>query len=159
MDLIRHRKRVDFFVDKVRVRDRVIEPDPAEITAYRRKLQAEHIALLTDIQVKYSELFEEKSLAVSAQQAVAGGATAIIVTGTATGDMPVLADLRETREAVGDFPVLVGSGTTPANVGELMQYVDGVIVGTALKSGAEPGDRVVEDKVRQLMQIVRAIRS
>lgn len=151
--------RLDFFVDKVRVRDRVIEPAPVEVAAYRRKIQAEHVALLTDIQVKYCELLEEKSLAVSAQQAVAGGAAAVIVTGTATGDMPVLADLRETREAVGDFPVLVGSGTTPANVGELMQYADGVIVGTALKSGAEPGDRVVEDKVRQLMGVVRGIRS
>jgi predicted TIM-barrel enzyme len=132
---------------------------PAEIIAYRRKLKAEHVAVLADIQVKYSELLEEKSLATSARQAVAGGAAAVIVTGTATGDMPALTDLQEAREAVGDFPVLVGSGTTPANVTELFQYADGAIIGTALKSGSEPDDRVVEDKVRQLMRTVRAIRS
>lgn len=38
-----------------------------------------------------------------------------------------------------------------ANVGELMQYADEVIVGAGLRSGAEPGDRMVEVKVRQLM--------
>lgn len=151
--------RLDFFVDRVRVKDRVIEPDPAEIVAYRRKLKAEHVAILADIQVKYSELLEEKSLTTSAQQAVAGGADAIIVTGRATGDMPALTDLQEAREAVGDFPVLVGSGTTPANVAEVFQYADGAIIGTALKSGSEPHDRVVEDKVRQLMRTVRVIRS
>lgn len=151
--------RLDFFVDRVRVKERVIEPDPAEVIAYRCKIKAEHVAVLADIQVKYSELLEEKSLATSAQQAVAGGAAAIIVTGRATGDMPVLTDLQEAREAVGDFPVLVGSGTTPANVTQLFQYADGAIIGTAFKSGSEPGDRVVEDKVRQLMRTVRAIRS
>jgi membrane complex biogenesis BtpA family protein len=151
--------RLDFFVDKVKVRDRVIEPNPAEISAYRQKIKAEHVALLTDIQVKYSELLEEKSLAVSARQAVTAGADAIIVTGRATGDMPALTDLQEAREAVGDFPVLVGSGATPANAARLFQYADGAIVGTALKSGSEPADRVVEDKVRQLMQVVRPTRS
>lgn len=151
--------RLDFFVDKVRVKDRVIEPDPAEIIAYRRKLKAEQVALLTDIQVKYSELLEEKLLATSARQAVTAGADAIIVTGRATGDMPTLTDLQEAREVVGDFPVLVGSGTTPANAAQLFQYADGAIVGTALKSGSEPADRVVEDKVRQLMQVVRPLRS
>lgn len=150
--------RLDFFVDKVRVKGKVIEPDPAEIMAYRQKLKANQVALLADIQVKYSELLEEKSLATSARQAIAGGADGLVITGQATGDMPALSDLQAARDAAGDFPVLVGSGTTPHNVADLLQYADGAIVGTALKSGPEPGDRVVRDKVQQLMQIVRAAR-
>ena len=148
-----HFARLDFFVDRARIKAGEIEPEPAAVLAYRQAIGAQHVALLTDIQVKYSTPLEPgKSLATSAHQAVTNGADAIIVTGAATGEMPLLDDLRTAREALGDFPLLVGSGTTSENVTALLRYADGAIVGTALRSGSGPDDSVVEEQVRQLVR-------
>ena len=43
--------------------------------------------------------------------------------------------LRRVREAVPDTPILVGSGANAKSIGKLLQHADGVIVGSALKSG------------------------
>jgi uncharacterized protein len=148
--------RLDFFVDRVRIKAGVIEPEPDAILAYRKLLNAENVALFTDIQVKYSELMEQgKSLSMSAQQAISHGADAVIVTGTVSGDSPHLEDLREVREAAGEFPVLVGSGTTPQNVGELLRYADGAIIGTAFKNSMQSHERVVAERVKQLIDALR----
>src|SRR3990172_6773220 len=127
--------RLDFFVDRVRIKAGIIEPKPEAVIAFRKRIGAENVALLTDIQVKYSELLEPgKSLSVSAQQAIAHGSDAIVVTGKITGESPTIDDLREAREAAGEFPVLVGSGTTTENVRDLFYDADGAMIGTAFKN-------------------------
>lgn len=148
--------RLDFFVDKVRIAAGVIEPEPDAVLAYRKKIEAENVALFTDIQVKYSELLEPgKTLTTSTKQAMAHGSDAVIVSGKVTGEGPALEDLREAREAAADFPVLVGSGTNPQNVRDLFRYADGAIVGTALKHSMASQERVIPDRVKQLMNAVR----
>ncbi|HET6266122.1 MAG TPA: BtpA/SgcQ family protein [Acidobacteriota bacterium] len=152
--------RLDFFVDRVRIAAGVVEPEPEAVLAYRKKIQAESVALFTDIQVKYSELLEpNKPLGVSAKQAIASGSDGLIVSGTVTGEWPTLADLLETREAAGDVPVLVGSGTSPQNVRDLFQYADGAIVGTSLKNSMASHELILAERVRHLMEVVEEIRT
>jgi hypothetical protein len=152
--------RMDFFVDRVKIKAGVIEPEPEAVIAYRKQIKAEHVALFTDIQVKYSESLEVgKTLTQSAQQAIAHGADAIIVSGAQTGERPTLNDVREARAAAGDFPVLIGSGTAPQNVRELFRYADGALVGTALKNSTAAHERVVLERVKALMTVVRGIRN
>lgn len=148
--------RLDFFVDRVRIAAGVIDPEPEAVIAYRNRIGAEDVALFTDIQVKHSELLEPgKPLSKSTQQAIGHGADAVVVSGQVTGDPPALCDLSEVRIAAGDFPVLVGSGTAPHNVGELFRYADGAIVGTSLKNSTAAHERIVPDRVHQLMSAVR----
>jgi uncharacterized protein len=150
--------RLDFFVDKVRIAAGVIEPQANEVIAYRKKIKAENVLLLTDVQVKYSELLETgKSLTTSIQQAIAHHSDAIIVSGKVTGQSPSLEDLKEARKSAGDFPVLIGSGTTPENVGDLLRYADGAIVGTAFKNSMAAHERVIVKRVKQLMDAVKLI--
>lgn len=151
--------RLDFFVDRVRIGAGVIQPQPDAVIAYRKQIAAEHIALFTDIQVKHSESLEPgKSLTTSVHQAITHGADALIVSGKVTGEPPTLEDLRETRTAAADFPLLVGSGTTPRNVPELFRYADGAIVGTSLKNSMASHERVVPERVKQLMEAVQITR-
>ena len=96
-----------------------------------------------------------KTLSESTKQAISHRSDAVIVSSKVTGEGPALEDLREAREAAGDFPVLVGSGTSPQNVRELFQYADGAIVGTSLKNSMAFHERVVPDRVKQLMNAVR----
>lgn len=144
--------RLDFFVDHVRIPAGEITPQPQAILAYRHLIGADHIALFTDIQVKYSSLVDpSKPLALSARQAIAHGSDAIIVTGTQTGNPPQRDDLIEVRNAVGQFPILLGSGTNAQNVSALMRYADGAIVGSALKAKYAPFVPVEKARVSALV--------
>ncbi|HWQ14101.1 MAG TPA: BtpA/SgcQ family protein, partial [Roseiflexaceae bacterium] len=137
--------RLDFFVDRVCIGAGVVEPDPTAVLAYRAAIGAADVAILADIQVKYSVPLEPgKPLALSARQAAAAGADAVVVTGSATGVPPTAADLKAAR--AGGVPVLIGSGLTPANAPALLPLADGAIVGTALRSGPGALERVDEGR-------------
>jgi membrane complex biogenesis BtpA family protein len=146
--------RLDFFVDRVRSKLGVIEPEPAAVLAYRKKIRAESVLILSDLQVKYSTMADgPKPLEQSAKEAAAAGADAVIVTGTETGIGPAAADLLAAR--AGGLPVLIGSGLSPANAAELGPLADGYIVGTSLRSGRQATDRVVASQVVTLARAIR----
>jgi membrane complex biogenesis BtpA family protein len=146
--------RLDFFVDRVRIAAGLIEPDAAAVVAYRRSLRAEHILLLTDIQVKYSQpAGGPKPIALSARQAAEAGADAVVVTGARTGLGPAVDDLRDAHAA--QLPVLIGSGLTPANAATLLAHADGAIVGTALRSGPGPDHPLDIERVRAVVEQAR----
>ena len=128
--------RVPAFVDSVITSYGQMTARANDVISLRKKMNLNHIAILTDIQVKHSEMVDKnKTLTQSALEAVSAGADAIIVTGKWTGDAPQTTDLEEVRKAVSDFPILIGSGATSENLPLLLKFADGVIVGTALKEG------------------------
>ena len=128
--------RVPVFVDSVKTQYGKIFAQPEKILSFREKIKASKVALFTDIHVKHAKLIEPKTISKSAKEAVKKGSDALIVTGKWTGDAPNISDLQEVRKAVGkDFLILIGSGATKDNIATLLKYADGVIVGTALKTG------------------------
>ncbi|MFN8570743.1 MAG: BtpA/SgcQ family protein [Gemmatimonadaceae bacterium] len=148
--------RLDFFVDRVRSKLGVIEPEPEAILAYRSRILADSVQIFADLQVKYTTMVDgPKSISQSATEAANAGADAVIVTGTETGIGPSVADL---TSAKGVLPVLIGSGLSPHNAAELVPHADGFIVGTSMRSGGgrEATDRVVRSRVEALVQAIRA---
>ena len=70
-----------------------------------------------------------------------------------------LADLKRGRGAAPDLPLLVGSGETPETAAELLSFIDGLIVGTAVKRDgvlANPVDH--PRRVRRLVEAARGAR-
>ena len=150
--------RMDFFVDRVMTKCGPFEPEPGAVLAYRKLIGAEQVQLYADLQVKYSTMIGGlKPLGLSAREAEAAGADAVIVTSHQTGIGPSSDDLRAAR--AGALPILIGSGLTPENAGALMPLADGAIVGTSLRSGPDHADRVVASQVTRLVQAVRAVAS
>lgn len=146
--------RLDFFVDRVRSKLGVIEPEPAAVLAYRRQIRADHVLIFADLQVKYSTPVDgPKPIEQSAREAALAGADVVIVTGTETGIGPSIEDLRAARS--GGVPVLIGSGLSAANVAALAPESDGFIVGTSLRSGRLATDRVVAEQVATLVHMLQ----
>lgn len=127
--------RIPVFVDNVRTSYGDILGNPEEVVNYRKKIQADHILLLTDIHVKHSTLLNKDTLEESAQKAVNKRSNGLVITGEWTADAPQIADLIKVRKAVGNFPILIGSGVSEKNINKLIYYADGVILGTSLKTG------------------------
>lgn len=117
----------------------VIQGDAATTLRSRRALGAEGVAVWADVDVKHSAALAPRPIAMEAKDLVSRGlASAVLVTGEGTGSGVDLADLEAVRSSV-DVQVLVASGATLDSLGALAPFCDGVIVGSALRSGGKAG--------------------
>lgn len=119
----------------------------------RAALQAEHIRIFADVDVKHSAPLAPLQL----EQEVAdllhrGGADALIASGTGTGESTDLDQLARIRRAAGDALVLVGSGVTAQNIADYAPLADGFIVGSSLKVDGQVDQSVDEKRVRSLVE-------
>jgi membrane complex biogenesis BtpA family protein len=148
--------RTDYFIDRMERADYgEMHIDPVGLLAFRRRIGADHILVLADIQVKYARMLEPRTLAESASVARASGADAVVVTGTATGQAPSQDEITEARRGASGCPILIGSGLDVENAARLLSLADGAIVGTSLKSG----NHVDLRKVQALVAVSRTIGS
>jgi hypothetical protein len=110
--------------------------DAGPLLRERRRIDADHIAVLADIQKKHSShaLTADLSIGDHARGADFMGADGVIVTGNHTGHAVDVAQLREVRGAT-ELPILVGSGVTPGNIKQIFEFADAVIVGSSIKQG------------------------
>lgn len=127
--------RIPVFVDKVKTSYGIVTGTPGDVIAFRNEIKANNVSLLTDIQVKHSELLNVRPIQESALEAMEKGSDGLIITGKWTGDAPKTDDLAQVRNAVDNFPIFIGSGANIDNVDVLTKYADGIIVGTSIKSG------------------------
>ncbi|MGH9325012.1 MAG: BtpA/SgcQ family protein [Vicinamibacteria bacterium] len=145
--------RTDYFVDPMERPEHggAMRIDPEGLMAYRRRIDAENVLVLADIQVKYARMLVERSLAQSASLAREKAADAVVVTGTRTGEPPSIEEVEQARLGAGDLPLLVGSGLDAANAAELLRVADGAIVGTSLKHGSV----IDPERVRELLRVAQ----
>ena len=123
--------RTDYFVDRMtRPEYGEFHIDPDTLLAYRSEIGADDVLILADIQVKYATMVEPRPLRDSAILATEKGADAIVVTGDASGDAPIVQHLREASGC--GVPVLIGSGLDTDNAATLLSECDGAIVGTSI---------------------------
>jgi membrane complex biogenesis BtpA family protein len=147
--------RVEVFVDTVIMAQGQVSPCSAQICRYRQQLGAKGVALWADIQTKYTRSLIPQSIERSALDAQAAGADVLIVTGAATGQATPLEVVAQVKQVAG-IPVVVGSGTTAANVSEVLRIADGAIVGSALKVGGKAENEVSAEAASAFMAAVRA---
>lgn len=126
--------------------------DAGPLLRYRRMIGAERVRILCDIKKKHSShaITADVDLAETARAAEFFGTDGVIVTGTATGRPVKVADLRTARAAT-MLPMAVGSGTTPDNIRETLEYADAVIVGSWYKQDGDWNNPPDENRVRDLV--------
>jgi hypothetical protein len=127
--------------------------DAAELLRYRRNIGAEHIAVFTDIKKKHSAhaMTADVDLAETAKAAQFFRTDGLIVTGTATGSAAKPEDLEAVKKACPDITLLVGSGITPDNIKQYLPFVDGFIVGSALKKDGYWANEIDLGRVKEMV--------
>lgn len=148
--------RTDYFVDRMSREEYggEMEINPQALLEYRKKIQGEDIQLLTDIQVKYATMLEEKTLAQSAKEAHEFQSAAAVVSGTITGVPPTVEEIELARSGAPELPIIIGSGLATDNLNILYPHLDGAIVGTALMTDT----RMDYEKIALFMDQVRRLR-
>jgi predicted TIM-barrel enzyme len=91
------------------------------------------------------------------ETAYRGKADGLIVTGPVTGSPAKENDVAQARKAVPDRLLLVGSGVAESNARELLQYADGAIVGTSLKTGGVVTNPLEPARVKGIAKVIHGL--
>lgn len=131
----------------------IIQGIAHELLRERKVLDAEHIKIFADVNVKHSvALGRPQALEDEVHDlASRGGADAIIVTGRGTGLPTDSEDAQRVRSASCGKPVLIGSGVSADTIHEFTPHVDGFIIGTYFKTDGAVDKPVDVDRVRRLL--------
>ena len=131
----------------------IIQGKAHETLRYRSLLKSE-VKIFADIAVKHAMPLAPIDILASAEDTYHRGlADALIVTGTATGRSTDLDQLETVKSDIPQASVFVGSGVTIDNLAEVLQYADGVIVGTSIKRDGVTTNVVDADRVRTLIKV------
>lgn len=151
--------RVEGFVDLLFSDMGPLFPKAPDLMRLRRLLGAESVAILADVQGKYTHPYPERPLLESARDAFErGGAEAVILTGARTGQAAPLETVRFLKEKFPEKKILLGSGITPEAIPELLAVADGAIVGSYFKQEGKVENPVDPARVRRLMRVARRAR-
>jgi membrane complex biogenesis BtpA family protein len=149
--------RVNVLAGVVATDQGLVMGEAARVLAFRRRIGAEGIAILADVDVKHGRpLWGESIAGRAADLCERSLADALIVTGPATGEAPILEDLEHVRRACPGMPILAGSGVTPANAARLLPGCRGVIAGTGLKIGGQVAAPIARERVAELVTAARS---
>ena len=134
----------------------LIQSSAAELLRFRRKIGAERVRVWADVKKKHSShaITADVSLGETCAAVEFMRGDAVIVSGSATGEPPRAADVREAKSHC-RLPVLLGSGITPENVAEFYDAADGFIVGSYFKEGGLWSNTVEGARVERLVEAVR----
>ena len=134
----------------------LIEAQAGELLRYRKQIDAEHIAIFTDIKKKHSShaLTNDVSLLDTAKAAQFFLSDGVIITGSHTGVSTSTNDLKILKESL-NFPVLVGSGITLENVNNYLPICDAMIVGSHFKAKGYWENALSYERVSRFMEMVK----
>lgn len=134
----------------------LIEGKAHELLRYRRELGSQ-VAILADVLVKHARPLGTPNLTTAVKDTIERGlADGVILSGWATGSPPTQEDLELASAAAGDTPVFIGSGANCANISQLMQAADGVIVSSSLKRQGKISETIDPIRVSQFVEAARS---
>jgi len=133
-----------------------IDSQAADLLRYRKQIDAEHIAILTDIKKKHSShaLTQDLDITEMAHAAEFFLSDGVIVTGLHTGSSADLQEIKRVKEAT-KLPVLVGSGITSDNILSYLPYADAFIVGSYFKKDGYWENDLEVQRIERFMTLVK----
>lgn len=112
----------------------LIQASAASLLRFRKLIGATRVQVWADVKKKHAAhaITADVSLGETAETVEFMGADCVIVTGSATGRPPAIADVQEAKTHC-RLPVFLGSGITENNIAEFYDTADGFIIGSAFK--------------------------
>lgn len=136
-----------------------IDANAGPLLRYRKMIEADSIAVFTDIKKKHSshQLTADIDLVETAKTAAYFRSDGLIITGSSTGVATDLVELQKVKAAC-DAPVLVGSGITIDNVISYLEIADALIVGSWFKKDGHWASELDIERVKRMMGMVNKMR-
>ena len=135
----------------------LIQASAARLLRYRRMIGATNVQVWTDVKKKHAAhaITADVTLGETAETVEFMGADCVIVTGSATGKPPSIADIREAKTHC-TLPVFLGSGITANNIAEFYNEADGFIIGSTFKVDGLWSNTIDPARVTSLLNTIKA---
>lgn len=136
----------------------IIEAQAGDLLRYRKLIDADSIAIFTDIKKKHSShaITQDVSLLDTAKAARFFLSDGVIITGSHTGVSASVDELKTLKKDL-DFPVIVGSGITLDNVATYLPICDAMIVGSYFKEQGYWENELSYERIANFMECVGAL--
>jgi len=133
----------------------LIQSSAAKLLRYRKTIGAERVQVWADIKKKHAAhaITADVTLGETAETVEFMGADCVIVTGSATGKPPSVADVREAKTHC-RLPVFLGSGINESNLADFYNEADGFIIGSAFKLDGLWSNTIDPPRVASLLKAV-----
>ena len=137
----------------------IMSSDAGELLRYRAAINANHIAVLTDIKKKHAShaITADTDLKSTCEAAAFFQSDGIIITGFATGKPASIQDVKIAESAT-ELPIFVGSGITSENLAEYWSSATGFIVGSSLKYDGRWNNFIDAEKAQHLCNIAKKLK-
>ena len=137
----------------------LIQSSAAALLRYRKLIGADNVQVWTDVKKKHAAhaITADVSLGETAETVEFMGANCVIVTGSATGKPPSVADVRDAKTHC-RLPVFLGSGITERNIAEFYDEADGFIIGSAFKVNGLWSNTIEPKRVEQLLKTIHQLK-
>ncbi|HKR13789.1 MAG TPA: BtpA/SgcQ family protein [Pyrinomonadaceae bacterium] len=134
----------------------LIQASAAKLLRYRKMIGAERVQVWTDVKKKHAAhaITADVSLGETAETVEFMGVDCVIVTGSATGKAPKIADVQEAKSHCG-LPVFLGSGISEHNVAGFYDFADGFIIGSSFKFDGLWSNTIDPSRVTGFMKAVQ----
>jgi len=135
----------------------IIEAQAGELMRYRKYIDAEHIAIFTDIKKKHSShvITQDISLFDTAKAAQFFLSDGAVITGSHTGQAASSEELMILKNSFSEFPIIIGSGITIDNVSTFLPLCDAMIVGSHFKNDGYWENDLSQDRVSNFMELIK----
>ena len=135
----------------------IIEAQAGDLLRYRKQIDADDVAIFTDIKKKHSShaITQDVSLLDTAKAAQFFLSDGVIITGNHTGEAASVEELKALKDVL-DFPILVGSGITKDNVLTYFPICDAMIVGSYFKEDGYWENKLNYERIAKSMECVGA---
>ncbi|NOY47865.1 MAG: BtpA/SgcQ family protein [Chlorobi bacterium] len=136
----------------------IIEAQAGDLLRYRKHIDADGVAIFTDIKKKHSShaITQDVSLLDTAKAARFFLSDGVIITGSHTGESASIEELKELKTHL-DFPVIVGSGITQDNVLDYLPICDAMIIGSYFKEKGYWENELSYNRIAKFMESVRKL--
>ena len=150
--------RVEGFVYGHLADEGYIDSCAGELLRYRKSIDAESVAVFTDIKKKHSAhaMTADVDLVETAKTAEFFKSDGLIVTGTATGEEANLQEIGAVKKS-SNLPVIVGSGVTDENISKYYGAADAFIIGSHFKKDGYWENDLDSTRIDQFMEVFARI--
>ena len=129
------------------------------VVRHQHSIGAQHVRLLFNIVPEAAAYLARRDVVSIARSTVFNAhPDALCVSGLTAGEETSAETLQAVKQAMPDLPVVANTGVRLSNIDEQLNIADAAIIGTAFKRAGVFENPVDADRVRSLMDKVKALR-
>lgn len=131
--------------------------DAGELLRYRKSINAEHVAIFTDIKKKHSShsITDDTDIIDTAKAAEFFLSDGVIITGSSTGKEPSIEEIKSVKEKI-SIPVIAGSGITDKNLKTYYSFCDAMIIGSHFKKNGNWMNTLDTKRIEEFLRKTKA---